>query len=146
MIDKLQLSYEEQVKVVEVYKQYGTYKKTALILNIPLWKVSRIIYRLEGRCDCGRPMPEDKMKCDVCRERTNRSKNRRYNERKEQGLCVQCGQPRGDSPSTVYYREHNEHERLTGSFRRRERRKLGLSASVPSSNVLKINLVACMRK
>ena len=121
----VEISYEEQVRLSIAYHKFGSFEKTARALQVPRWRVVRAVYRLQGRCDCGAELPSGYATCAICRKRVKASKISRYHLRKEQGLCVQCGEPR-DPPSNTYCARHREQELERARFRRQERIRLGL--------------------
>lgn len=127
------LSYEEKLNVMALYQEHKSFDKVAHILQLPIGVVIRAIYKLEGKCDCGRIPEEGKVRCEICIKRSRLNKNRRYQELKEQGLCVQCGEPREDSPSAVYCKEHHEQGLMAAKVRRVERGKLGLCLTCGST-------------
>jgi hypothetical protein len=120
------ISYEEQVRLAEAYKEYGGFDKAARALRVPRWKIVRSVYRLAGKCDCGKEILPGHATCEICLNRAKSRKNKLYYQRKEQGLCVECGLSRGNSASTVHCEEHRQLGLLMAKYKREKRRELGL--------------------
>lgn len=52
---------------------------------------------------CGDPLPEGQVgKCEACRKRASLYKKRYYQNRREEGLCSECGKPARVGYSTCW--------------------------------------------